>query len=156
MAAAGHRLDLVIIDYLGLIKGSDKRAKRYEEVGEISRTLKAIAKDCDVAIVCLAQLNRQTEQREDKRPMLSDLRDAGDVEQDADHVMFVYREEYYLERAEPDAHDKKRADWEISMGHARDKIELIAAKVRNGSVGKRTCHFFGAYQAIRSSDWMRR
>jgi replicative DNA helicase len=155
MAAAGQKLDLVIIDYLGLIRGTDKRAKRYEEVGEISRALKSIAKECDVAIVCLAQLNRECERRDDKRPMLSDLRDAGDVEQDADHVMFVFREEYYLSRSEPEPHDKKRSDWEIAMGHARDRIELIAAKCRNGSIGKRTCHFFGAYQAVRPSDWLR-
>lgn len=155
MIALGQTLDLVVVDYLGLIKGSDKRAKRYEEVGDISRTLKQIAKECDVAIVCLAQLNRECERRDDKRPMLSDLRDAGDIEQDADHVMFVYRDEYYLERAEPDAHDKKRAEWEASMGFARDRIELIAAKVRNGRVGKRICYFFGKHQAVRSSDFLR-
>jgi replicative DNA helicase len=150
----GQSLDLVIVDYLGLIKGSDARAKRYEEVGEISRTLKQIAKECDVAMVVLAQLNRECEKREDKRPMLSDLRDAGDIEQDADHVMFVYRDEYYLERAEPDPTDKKRSDWEISMGHARDRMELILAKSRNGRVGKRLCYFFGANQAVRASGYM--
>lgn len=154
MVASGQKLDLVVIDYLGLIKGSDQRAKRYEEVGEISRALKSVAKECDVAIVCLAQLNRECEKRDDKRPMLSDLRDAGDIEQDADHVMFVYRDEYYLERSEPDSHDKKRPEWETAMGFARDKIELIAAKVRNGRVGKRTCHFFGRHQAVRASDFL--
>lgn len=154
LLASGQKLDLVIVDYLGLIKGSDQRAKRYEEVGEISRTLKQVAKECDVAMVVLAQLNRECERRDDKRPMLSDLRDAGDVEQDADHVMFVYRDEYYLERSEPEPHDKKRGDWEIAIGHSRDKIELIAAKVRNGRVGKRTCHFFGRHQAVRASDYL--
>jgi replicative DNA helicase len=155
MEAAGDRLDLVIIDYLGLIKGSDRRAKRYEEVGEISRTLKEVAKECDVAIVCLAQLNRECERRDDKRPMLSDLRDAGDIEQDADVVMFVYRDEYYLERAEPEPHDKKRAEWEVSMGHARDRLEIIAAKVRNGRVGKRNLYYFSEHQAVRNSSYMR-
>lgn len=154
LLAQGQSLDLVIVDYLGLIKAPDPRAKRFEQVGEISRALKQIAKECDVAIVCLAQLNRECEKREDKRPMLSDLRDAGDIEQDADHVMFVYRDEYYLERAEPEPHDKKRAEWEISIGHARDKIELIAAKVRNGRVGKRVCYFFGKHQAVRASDYL--
>ena len=153
LISQGKHLDLVIVDYLGLIKG-DPKLKRYEEVGEISRTLKQIAKECDVALVVLAQLNRECERRDDKRPMLSDLRDAGDIEQDADHVMFVYRDEYYLERSEPDQHDKKRGDWEVSMGHARDRIELIAAKVRNGRVGKRTCYFFGKHQAVRASDYM--
>lgn len=153
LALQGRTLDLVIVDYLGLIKG-DPKAKRFEEVGEISRTLKQIAKECDVALVVLAQLNRECEKREDKRPMLSDLRDAGDIEQDADHVMFVYRDEYYLERSEPDPSDKKRTDWEISMGHARDRIELILAKSRNGKVGKRICYFFGSHQAVRPSGYM--
>jgi replicative DNA helicase len=154
LALQEQSLDLVIVDYLGLIKGSDSRAKRYEEVGEISRALKTIAKECDVALVVLAQLNRECEKREDKRPMLSDLRDAGDVEQDADHVMFVYRDEYYLERAEPEPHDKKRGEWEINMGHARDRLELILAKSRNGKVGKRVCYFFGSHQAVRPSGYM--
>lgn len=153
LALQGHSLDLVIVDYLGLIKG-DQKAKRFEEVGEISRTLKQIAKECDVALVVLAQLNRECERRDDKRPMLSDLRDAGDIEQDADHVMFVYRDEYYLERSEPEPNDKKRGDWEISMGHARDRIELILAKARNGRVGKRVCYFFGTHQAVRPSGYM--
>ncbi len=153
LALQGQSLDLVIVDYLGLLKG-DPKLKRYEEVGEISRTLKQIAKECDVAMVVLAQLNRECERREDKRPMLSDLRDAGDIEQDADHVLFVFREEYYLERTEPDASDKKHVDWEISMGHARDKMELILAKSRNGKVSKRVCHFFGKHQAVRASDYL--
>jgi hypothetical protein len=105
-------------------------------------------------MVVLAQLNRECEKRDDKRPMLSDLRDAGDIEQDADHVMFVYRDEYYLERAEPEPHDKKRGEWEIAMGHARDRIELILAKSRNGKVGKRSCYFFGTHQAVRPSWYM--
>jgi len=155
LAARGQKLDLVVIDYLGLIKTADKRADRYHAVGEISRTLKEVAKECDVALIVLAQLNRECERRDDKRPMLSDLRDAGDIEQDADTVMFVFREQYYLERAEPDAADKKREQWELAMGAARDRIELIAAKVRNGQVGKRLCYFFGAHQAVRGSTYMR-
>jgi replicative DNA helicase len=153
LALQEQSLDLVIVDYLGLIKG-DVKAKRFEEVGEISRTLKQLAKECDVAMVVLAQLNRECEKRDDKRPMLSDLRDAGDIEQDADHVMFVYRDEYYLERSEPEPHDKKRSEWEIAMGHARDRIELILAKSRNGKVGKRSCYFFGTHQAVRPSGYM--
>lgn len=155
MEARGQSLELVIIDYLGLIKGPDKRAKRYEEVGDISRTLKMVAKECNVAMIVLAQLNRECERRDDKRPMLSDLRDAGDIEQDADQVLFVYRDEYYLERSEPEPGDKKRAEWEISMGHARDRVEIIAAKVRNGRVGKRTCYFFAHHQAVRDHTYMR-
>lgn len=155
LEAQGQTLDMVIIDYLGLIKGSDKRVKRYEEVGDISRTLKEVAKECDVAMVVLAQLNRECERRDDKRPMLSDLRDAGDIEQDADQVVFVYRDEYYLERSEPEPTDKKRAEWEIAMGYARDRMEIIAAKVRNGRVGKRNLYFFAKHQAVRDSTFMR-
>lgn len=155
MEARGQKLDLVVVDYLQLIKGNASKTKRYEEVGDISRTLKMVAKECDVAMVVLSQLNRECEKREDKRPMLSDLRDAGDIEQDADHVMFVYRDEYYLERSEPDANDRKRSDWELAMGAARDRIELISAKVRQGRIGKRLCYFFGAHQAVRGSNFMR-
>lgn len=152
MAGKGQQLKVVIIDYLGLIQPDNAKASRYEQVSLISRTVKQIAKECGVHIIVLAQLNRQVEQREDKRPMLSDLRDAGDIEQDADNVVFVYREQYYLERAEPDPADmKKRPGWETSMDAARDRVELICAKRRNGSVGKRTCWFFGSHQAVRGS-----
>jgi replicative DNA helicase len=153
MAAKGHTLDIVFIDYLGLVKTDATKAKRYEEVSEVSRTIKQIARELDVAIVLLAQLNREVERREDKRPVLSDLRDSGEIEQDADVVLFVYREQYYLERAEPDRHDKKRADWETNMEACRDRVELIAAKVRNGRVGKRVCHFFAEHQAVRGSNF---
>lgn len=153
MAGRGQELSVVFIDYLGLVKSDDRKAKRYEEVSEVSRTMKELARELDVAIVVLAQLNREVEKREDKRPQLSDLRDSGEIEQDADCVLFVYREQYYLERSEPDAHDKRRADWETSMGAARDKVELISAKVRNGRIGRRQCHFFGAHQAVRGSNF---
>ena len=153
MAAKGQRLDVVCIDYLGLIRADGSKVKRYEEVSEVSRTVKQIARELDVVIILLAQLNREVERREDKRPMLSDLRDSGEIEQDADVVLFVYREQYYLERAEPEPHDKRRTDWETSMDAARDRVELIAAKVRNGRVGKRNCHFFASHQAVRGSDF---
>lgn len=153
MAARGQTLEVVFLDYLGLVRADSKKISRVEEVSEVSRTLKQIARELDVAIVVLAQLNREVEKREDKRPVLSDLRDSGEIEQDADVVLFVYREQYYLERAEPDPHDKKRADWQVSMDAARDKVELISAKVRNGRIGKRVCHFFAAHQAVRGSDF---
>jgi replicative DNA helicase len=157
MAAAGQKLELVVIDYLGLVKADDSRAKRYEAVGEISRTVKEIAKECGVSIIILAQLNRECEKREDKRPMLSDLRDAGDIEQDADNVLFLFREQYYLEQIEPDIADmKRRPSWEIDMAAARDRLELIAAKVRSGKTGRRISYFFGDHQAIRGSDFYER
>jgi replicative DNA helicase len=152
MTGRGQELKVVVIDYLGLIKSDDKKAKRYEEVSEVSRTIKRVAKECGVAIVLLSQLSRAVEQREDKRPMLSDLRDAGDIEQDADNVVFVYREEYYLERCEPDPADtRKRPGWENSMDAARDRVDLICAKRRNGKIGHRRCYFFGSHQAVRGS-----
>jgi replicative DNA helicase len=133
------------------VRADGNKQKRYEEVSEVSRTIKTLAREMNVAIVLLAQLNREVEKRDDKRPQLSDLRDSGEIEQDADTVLFVYRDQYYLERSEPDQSDKKRADWEISMDAARDRIELISAKVRKGRVGKRNCHFFATHQAVRGS-----
>jgi replicative DNA helicase len=153
LAAKGQTLDVVFIDYLGLVKTDARNQKRYEEVSEISRAIKQLARELDVAIVLLAQLNREVEKREDKRPQLSDLRDSGEIEQDADVVMFVYREQYYLEAAEPPEGDKKRPDWQLSMDAARDKVELICRKVRNGKTGKRICHFFSEHQAVRGSRY---
>lgn len=154
MVAKGQSLDVVFIDYLGLVRGDGAKQKRYEEVGEISRTLKTIARELNVAIVVLAQLNREVERRDDKRPQLSDLRDSGEIEQDADTVIFVYREQYYLERSEPEPSDKKRSDWELAMQAARDRVELISAKVRKGQISKRNCYFFASHQAVRGSNFM--
>jgi len=152
-AAKGQTLDVVILDYLGLIKPDRESGSRYNDVALISRTLKEISKACNIALVVLAQLNRKVEEREDKRPHLHDLRDAGDIEQDADTVMFVYRDEYYLTKSEPPPGDKRRADWEVSLQAARDRLELIVAKRRGGREGRRTCHFFGAHQAVRDGNY---
>lgn len=148
-AAKGQTLDVVFIDYLGLIKPDRETGSRYTDVGAISRAIKEVAKACGVCIVVLAQLSRKCEEREDKRPLLSDLRDAGDIEQDADIVMFVYRDEYYLQAAEPKVDDKRRADWELALQAARDHVELYTAKRRGGALGRRNCFFFGAHQAVR-------
>ncbi|WP_422057343.1 replicative DNA helicase [Sphingomonas sp.] len=148
-AAKGQTLDVVFIDYLGLIKPDRETGSRYNDVGAISRAIKEVAKACGVCIVVLAQLSRKCEEREDKRPLLSDLRDAGDIEQDADIVMFVYRDEYYLQAAEPKVDDKRRADWELALQAARDHVELYTAKRRGGALGRRNCFFFGAHQAVR-------
>lgn len=147
----GKTLDVVFIDYLGLVRADGNKQKRYEEISEVSRTIKTLARELDVAIVLLAQLNREVERREDKRPQLHDLRDSGEIEQDADTVLFAYREEYYLERSEPDRGDKKREAWETAMDAARDRVELISAKVRKGKIGRRNCYFFAAHQAVRGS-----
>jgi replicative DNA helicase len=111
---------LVVIDYLTLIHGSGRK-ERHLEVGEISRNLKRMAKDLKIPVIVLAQLNRSLEQRKDKRPMLSDLRDSGEIEQDADKVLFLHREDYY---------DTEKKDEEVVP------IEVIVAKNRNGSLGK--------------------
>jgi replicative DNA helicase len=115
--------------------------------------VKALAKELEVAVIALAQLSRAVEQREDKRPQLSDLRDSGQIEQDADAVLFLYREEYYLERAKPkagneDLHERAKSD-------AAGLMTLILAKRRNGRVGNATCQYLAAYQAVRSFDWGR-
>jgi replicative DNA helicase len=153
MVAKGQKLELVTLDYLGLIKSDDPRANRYQGVGEVSRAIKEVAKECGVHILLLAQLNRECEKREDKRPQLSDLRDSGDIEQDADTVVFLYREEYYLQQSEPDESDSKYAQWYLDAQAARDRIEIIVSKRRNGKTAKRLCYFFASHQAVRGSKF---
>ena len=155
-AARGQKLELVIIDYLGLIEPAPGRSSREQDVAGISLALKTAARAAGVAILVLSQLNRAVEQREDKHPMLSDLRDSGAIEQDADVVIFVYRAEYYLERSAPDASQTAKHDaWQSEMLAARDRIELYSAKARQRALGKRTGYFFGNRQAIRNSDFYR-
>jgi replicative DNA helicase len=149
MAVKGHKLELVIVDYLQLLSPDTKGRSNYEAVSEVSRSLKAMAKDNGVAIMALAQLSRDVEKRPDKRPQLSDLRDSGQIEQDADAVMFLLRADYYLELAEPDLLAPDRAQWEADMEVARGKIEFIVAKRRNGVTGSAVGLFHGAYQAVR-------
>lgn len=149
--AKGNKLEVVVIDYLQLLRSDDRRASAYETVSEISMGLKALAKELGVAVIALAQLNRSVEQREDKRPLLSDLRDSGQIEQDADAVMFLYREEYYLQRTRPkkgmeDHHEQARHE-------AAGVLTLICAKRRNGAIGDANCMYLAPYQAVRSSDW---
>jgi len=156
MAKRGKALKLVVVDYLGLLDPPEKRANREQEMSDISRTMKKAARDNGVALLALAQLNRSVEQREDKRPLLSDLRDSGSLEQDADTVVFVYRAEYYLKQTEPDVHDvRKREAWEVDMGAERDRLDVYSAKVRQGSTERRKVHFFGSRQAIRNGEFNR-
>jgi len=137
-------LDLLIVDYLQLVTGSGTRKNdnRVNEVSEVTQGLKALAKELSIPVIALSQLSRQVEQREDKRPQLSDLRESGSIEQDADIVMFVYREEYYVERlkpGDPDESDemgkKKFSDWQKRRDQVAGKAELIIAKQRHGPVG---------------------
>lgn len=150
MAAQGHKLELVVVDYLQLVSPDQRRSSNYEAISEVSRGLKAIAKDHGVAVFALAQLSREVEKRPDKRPQLSDLRDSGQIEQDADAVLFLLREEYYVAQEEPN--DKNSADhieWQQGMDEVRGQIEFICAKRRNGRTGKATGRFYGQYQAVR-------
>lgn len=129
-------LDVLIIDYIQLMQGS-KRAgdNRVQEVTEITTGLKALAKELDIPIIALSQLSRQVESRDDKRPQLSDLRESGSIEQDADVVLFVYREEYYLNAKQPDETDPKYVDWLGKYDQAKGKAEIIIAKQRHGPTG---------------------
>lgn len=149
MEAKGQKLELVVVDYLQLLSPDARPRSNYEAVSEVSRALKAMAKDHGVPILALAQLSREVEKRPDKRPQLSDLRDSGQIEQDADAVMFLMRAEYYLRKEEPLVTDPKRIAWEQQMEVARNKIEFIVAKRRNGVEGSAMGEFHGAYQAVR-------
>jgi len=133
-----HNMKLLVVDYLQLLRGSTSLAQnnRVQEVSEITQGLKAIAKELDVPVVALSQLSRAVEQREDKRPQLSDLRESGSIEQDSDIVMFIYREEYYLSRSEPSMDDdKKYGKWQDDMNRVMNIAEVIVAKHRNGPIG---------------------
>ncbi|WP_333605985.1 replicative DNA helicase [Novosphingobium sp.] len=148
MDAAGQKLELVVVDYLQLLR-PDYRCGPYEAVSEVSRGLKAIAKTHDVGVLALAQLSREVEKREDKRPMLSDLRDSGQIEQDADAVVFLFRKEYYLRKALP---DESHADYHTlasALERVEGQIDLIVAKRRNGVEGTVRARFSGMHQCIR-------
>jgi replicative DNA helicase len=140
-------LGLLIVDYLQLLTGSAKRSSegRVQEVSEITTGLKALAKELEVPIIALSQLSRQVEQREDKRPQLSDLRESGSIEQDADVVMFVFREEYYVERSKPSEGTAEFQTWMEKMQQVSGKAEVIIGKQRHGPVGTVTLAFEGAY-----------
>ncbi len=151
-----HGLGLIIVDYLQLLRGTGSRqseSNRVQEVSEITRGLKALAKELHVPVMALSQLSRAVEQREDKRPQLSDLRESGSIEQDADVVMFVYREQYYLERAEPSRrpeedetkfHDRYE-QWRQRLEKAHNVAECIVAKQRHGPIGIVRMYFDGNY-----------
>jgi len=130
-------LDLLVVDYIQLLSGSSRRASenRVQEVTEITTNLKALAKELQVPIVALSQLSRQVENRDDKRPQLSDLRESGSIEQDADVVMFVFREEYYLANKEPRPGTPEYEKWQIEMSQVHGQAEVIIGKQRHGPTG---------------------
>src|ERR1700757_2721582 len=130
-------LDMLVVDYIQLLQGSSKRFSdnRVQEVTEITTSLKALAKELNVPVIALSQLLRQVESRDDKRPQLSDLRESGSIEQDADVVLFVYREEYYLHNKEPRPGTPEHEKWQTEMGLAHGKAEVIIGKQRHGPTG---------------------
>jgi replicative DNA helicase len=129
-------LDLLIIDYLQLLSGSKKNSdNRVQELTEITTTLKALAKELEVPVIALSQLSRQVENREDKRPQLSDLRESGSIEQDADVVLFIYRDEYYLKNKEPKEGTPEHLTWQGEMENVHGKAEVIIGKQRHGPTG---------------------
>lgn len=147
--ARDRKLQIVFVDYIGLLtvagaRPGDDRVR----VSQISKGLLDIAKKYGVHVVALAQLSRGLEQRTDKRPMLSDLRDSGDLEQDADAVVFLYRHEWYLSKEKP-KRESEIADWEIDMADCKGKVEIIAEKNRLGERGWRKAKFYGEYSAVR-------
>ena len=148
-AARGQKLELVVVDYLQLMRTGHRDQSRYEAISEVSQSLKAIAKDHGVAVMALAQLSREVEKRPDKRPSLGDLRDSGQIEQDADVVMFLLREEYYLEQTKPPELSPKYHEWLANMEAVKGRIEFILAKRRNGRPGIAIGDFHGAFQAVR-------
>jgi len=143
-----HNLGILFIDYLQLLRGSNKSENRVIEVSEITQGLKALAKELNIPVIALAQLSRAVEQREDKRPMLSDLRESGSIEQDADVVMFLYREEYYLRRQEPKQDDVKYSDWVDKLSKVHNFAEILVAKHRNGAIGNVPVYYEDRYSIV--------
>ncbi|ABG32739.1 replicative DNA helicase [Roseobacter denitrificans] len=141
-----HGLDVLMVDYLQLVRGTGKSENRVNEISEITMGLKAIAKELDIPVVALSQLSRQVESREDKRPQLSDLRESGSIEQDADVVMFVFREEYYKEREKPGDHDlEAMAKWQEEMDRLHGRAEVVIGKQRHGPIGTVELSFEGRF-----------
>jgi len=157
-----HSLGLIVVDYLQLISPGPgtRRENRVQEVSEITRGLKTLAKELEVPVLALSQLSRAVEQREDKRPQLSDLRESGSIEQDSDVVMFIYRDQYYLERGEPqhrpddsmERYAERHAAWVQRCEEAHNKAEVIIAKQRHGPVGKVHLFFEGEFTRFGDLD----
>jgi len=161
-----YNIDLIIIDYLQLMSGSTniRNDGRVQEISEITRGLKSIAKELNIPVVALSQLSRQVEQREDKRPHLSDLRESGTIEQDSDVVMFIYRESYYLERMEPikkpdeveEKYIERHNRWRELCEKSYNMAEIIIAKQRHGPIGTIKSHFdpnFTKFSNLTTKDY---
>ena len=139
-------LKLIVVDYIQLMRTNSNRMDgRVQEISEITQGLKALAKELNVPVVALSQLSRAVEQRDDKKPQLSDLRESGSIEQDADVVLFVYREEYYLEKKQPKQGSIEHAEWQSKMSDIHGQAELIVGKHRHGSTGVVHVEFEGMF-----------
>ena len=136
-----YGLDMVVVDYIQLMRASNFKEGRVQEISEITQGLKALAKELSVPVLALSQLSRAVEQRDDKKPQLSDLRESGSIEQDADVVMFVYREAYYLKVKEPRPATVDHAEWQAKMNEVSHLAELIIGKQRHGPTGNITLEF---------------
>ena len=136
-----YGLELIVVDYIQLMRASNFKEGRVQEISEITQGLKALAKELAVPVVALSQLSRAVEQRDDKKPLLSDLRESGSIEQDADVVMFVYRESYYLRAKEPRPATVEHAEWQAKMNEISHLAELIIGKQRHGPTGNITLEF---------------
>jgi len=130
-----YGLDMVVVDYIQLMRAANFKEGRVQEISEITQGLKALAKELSVPVLALSQLSRAVEQRDDKKPQLSDLRESGSIEQDADVVMFVFREAYYLERKEPQPATVDHAEWQSKMNDIANRAEIIIGKQRHGPTG---------------------
>ena len=161
-----HNINLIIIDYLQLMSSAQRNRNdgRVQEISEITRGLKSIAKELNIPIIALSQLSRQVEQREDKRPQLADLRESGTIEQDSDVVIFIYRESYYLERLEPIKkpeedeikYNERMSRWQQLNEDSYNKAEIIIAKQRHGPIGSIKMHFdsnFTKFSDLSSKDY---
>ena len=146
-------LGLIVVDYLQLMRGSKRYENRVQEISEITQGLKSVSKELDVPILALSQLSRAVEQREDKRPHLADLRESGTIEQDADVVMFIYRQEYYEERSEPKSSGTESSvsfherylKWQENLKNCKNIADIIVAKQRHGPIGSLQLHFNAKY-----------
>ena len=141
-----HGLGLIVVDYIQLMRSStNKNEGRVQEISEITQGLKALAKELSVPVLALSQLSRAVEQRDDKQPQLADLRESGSIEQDADVVMFVYREAYYLERKQPKLGSIEHAEWQSKMNDVNGLADIILGKQRHGPTGTVKVEFEGIY-----------
>ena len=144
-----HGLDLVVVDYIQLMSAANTRDGRVQEISEITKGLKALAKELSVPVLALSQLSRAVEHRDDKKPQLSDLRESGSIEQDADVVMFVYREAYYLEKLEPRPATVEHAEWQAKMNEVSNLAEIIIGKQRHGPTGNINVEFEAMFTKFR-------